>query len=864
MKFTGERIVPDIPEWEHLYFEHLYRYIFAKEFIKDKVVLDVACGTGYGTEFLNENKAKIVVGADICFETITYAKNFFFNPLYLQTDAVQLPFRDNVFDVVVSFETIEHLIEYENFLKEIKRILKKSGIFIVSTPNKSNYQAIGSDGKNPFHFKEFYLDEFNSLLKKYFYNIDTYGQNCNQLYKNIEGNKYIPTLKDIVINREDIGNANFFIALCRNNDFPQIPKIKLSVIMPIFNNLFYTEQCIKTILSQMNYNTEIIVINDASTENNIYNYLESMKNKIKIIHNEKNIGFLKSCNKGAQFAQGEYFLFLNNDTIPLENCFENLLETLEKNREIGAVGAKLIYPDGKLQEAGGIIFNDASGHNFGRGDDPYKQDYNYVREVDYCSGACLLVRRDLFEKTGGFDERFSPAYYEDTDLCFSIRKLGYKVIYQPKSSVVHFEGATCGRDLSSGIKRYQEINKIKFLKKWEKELKDQYCPDSKNIKEAADRKKGKKILFFYPLLPAFDRDSGGFRLFNILKILLNEGHRIIFFTHSFLETQRKYKDKLEDMGIMVVYFPHLKKGRFISTRSLRRKIFIKKLLSSDSFDIVWFVHYYMACKYLDLCKKLMKETRCITDSVDLHYLREQREAEILNDRKKFKKSKETKNKELSVFRKSDTVITITEKERKIIEEECPDNRVEIIPNIHPVIENCKNFNKREDLLFIGGYKHNPNPDAVEYFSKEIFPLIRSRINNINFYIIGEYPDHFVERITNSHIIFTGPIRDTQRYLQKCKVFVAPIRFGAGMKGKVGEALSSGIPVVTTSVGAEGMGLINGKDVLIADTSEEFARKVINVYYDENLWRTISINGRQFIEANFSPRIVRDLIKKIID
>lgn len=864
MKFTGERIVPDIPEWEHLYFEHLYRYMFAKEFIKDKVVLDVACGTGYGTEFLNENKAKIVIGADISFKTISYAKKFFFNAFYLQSDAIKLPFKDNVFDVAVSFETIEHLIEYEGFLKEIKRVLTNSGIFIVSTPNKTNYLAAGANGKNPFHFKEFYLEEFTGLLKKHFNNIDIYGQNCDQLYKNIEHNKYIPTLKDMVINRENIENANFFIALCQNNDIRQTPKIKVSIIIPVFNNFLYTEQCIKSVMSGMNYNTEVIVINDASTENNIYNYLESLKNKINVIHNAKNIGFLKSCNKGAQLAQGEYLLFLNNDTIPHEHCFKNLVETLEQNREIGAVGAKLIYPDGKLQEAGGIIFNDASGCNFGRGDDPNKHDYNYVREVDYCSGACLLVRRDLFEKTGGFDERFSPAYYEDTDLCFSIRKLGYKVIYQPKSSIVHFEGATCGRDLSSGVKRYQEINKINFLKKWEKELKDQYFPDAKNIKEAADRRKGKRILFFYPLLPAFDRDSGGFRLFNILKILLNEGHRITFFTHSFLEKHRKYKDKLEDMGIMVVYFPHTKKGRFISTRSLRRKIFVKNLLSSDSFDIVWFVHHDMAYMYFDLCKKYIKKTKYITDSVDLHYLREQREAEILNEKKALKKSRETKKRELSVFQKSDIVIAITEKERKIIQEECPYNRVEIIPNIHPVNENCKNFNKREDLLFIGGYNHNPNPDAVEFFSKGIFGLIRSRINNVNFYIIGEYPDYFAEKITDDHIIFTGPIRDTHRYLQKCKVFVAPIRFGAGMKGKVGEALSSGIPVVTTSIGAEGMGLINGKNVLIADTPEEFAEQVINVYYDENLWNTISINGRQFVEANFSPGIVMGLIKKIID
>jgi len=864
MKFTGERVIPNTPQWEHLYLEHFYRYLFAKEFIKNKIVLDVASGTGYGSGYLKDSKAKAVIGADINFEAVSYSKKNFQHALYLQADAIQLPFRNGFFDAVVSFETIEHLREYKKFLYEIKRVLKKTGLLLISSPNKLNYHGGDAGGKNRFHFKELYLKEFSNLLNQHFSTIELYGQHCAKLDTDYSNKNYKPKLKDILINKENIEKSNFFVALCSDCKIKMIPEIKTSIIIPSFNCFTYTKQCIENILPQVNYDTEIIVINDASTEDNLYNYLNTIKSKVKIIHNKKNIGFLKSCNKGAKVAQGRYLLFLNNDTIPQKNWLENLVEIFEKHENVGAVGAKLIYPDGILQEAGAIIFNDGSGYNYGRSNDPNQYEYDYVREVDYCSGACLVVKKDVFEKIGCFDERFSPAYYEDTDLCFSIRKLGYKVMYQPKSKIIHFEGASCGKDLSSGVKRYQEINKIKFVEKWKKELKYQYPPSKENVGLASDRRKGKNILFFYPYLPPYDRDSGAFRLFNILKILIKQGHHISFFPDNQLfKNQKKYKDKLEEMGIMVIKIPEFKKGKLISTRTLQRKIFIKKIFSS--YNIIWFVHYHIAYKYLDLSKKTAKNAHYITDSVDLHFLREKREAELSNNKKKLKKVMRTKKRELSIFNKSDIVIAITEKEKQIIKKECPNIRVEVITNIHPVIEDYKNFDERKDLLFIGGHKHNPNSDAVKYFISEIFPLIKSKVKNIKFYVVGaEYPNHFIDKYSDENIIFTGPVNSTQVYLQKCKALVAPLRYGAGMKGKVGEAMSSGIPVVTTTIGAEGMGLIDGENILIADTPEKFTEKVAAIYYDKDLWHKISLQGKKFIETHFSPKTVSKSIKKVID
>ena len=170
---------------------------------------------------------------------------------------------------------------------------------------------------------------------------------------------------------------------------------------------------------------------------------------LRIVTNDENLGFLRSCNRAAAQARGRYLVLLNNDTLVLPGWLDALLQTAKDGEDVGAVGAKLIYPNGLLQEAGGIVWQDGSAWNWGRGEDPEDPRFQYVRQVDYCSAACLLVPKALFDELGGFDDRYAPAYYEDTDLCFAIRARGKRVLYQPAAQVVHFEGVSHGTDESS-------------------------------------------------------------------------------------------------------------------------------------------------------------------------------------------------------------------------------------------------------------------------------------------------------------------------------------------------------------------------------------------------------------------------------
>jgi GT2 family glycosyltransferase len=247
---------------------------------------------------------------------------------------------------------------------------------------------------------------------------------------------------------------------------PEISSPRVSIVIPVFNKALYTYNCLLSLIAcDTEISKEVIIINNASSDETA-TLLAQLEGAIQIINNDENQGFVQACRQGGAVAKGEFILFLNNDTQVTPGWLSNMINLIDDDPKIGITGSKLIYPDGRLQEAGGIIFNDASGWNYGRLQDPTNPQFNQSREVDYCSGASLMIRQDLWHQLGGFDMRYAPAYYEDTDLCFAARDAGYKVFYCHNSEVIHHEGITAGTDINSGYKAYQAINHDKFQDKW--------------------------------------------------------------------------------------------------------------------------------------------------------------------------------------------------------------------------------------------------------------------------------------------------------------------------------------------------------------------------------------------------------------
>ena len=259
-------------------------------------------------------------------------------------------------------------------------------------------------------------------------------------------------------------------------------------------------------------------------------------------------------------ARGEFLVFLNNDTTVTPGWLEALTRTFEEVPNAGYVGAKLIYPDGRLQEAGSVIWQDASGWNYGKFDNPDHPRYNYARQVDYCSGACIMVSSALFHKLGMFDPLFAPAYYEDVDLAFKIHEAGYKVIYQPLARIIHREGLTSGTSLDSGVKAYQRINQKKFLERWRRRLESHASVPA----EGTDRNLytreveldcRERVLVLDATLITPDRDCGSLRMMELIRAILRRGYHVTFIPNH-MEVSSPYLENLQGIGAEVIHPPH--------------------------------------------------------------------------------------------------------------------------------------------------------------------------------------------------------------------------------------------------------------------------------------------------------------------
>lgn len=631
-------------------------------------------------------------------------------------------------------------------------------------------------------------------------------------------------------------------------EFPVSSNPTASIIIPVFNKSLYTFTCLQSILEAKCQTTyEIIVVDDHSSDDT-----PRMLNGITGIHilrSESNRGFIASCNAGADMARGENLVFLNNDTIVTNHWLDNLISTLQNHANTAIAGAKLLFSDGTLQEAGGIVWQDGSAWNYGRGDDPEKPEYCYARDVDYCSGACLAIPKQIFYQLGKFDTIYSPAYYEDTDLCLKAKTAGYKVIYQPASTIVHFEGVSSGKNLHAGIKKHQIINQKTFHARWLSTLHN-HKPNGESPYTEKERSVEKRILIIDACMLTPDQDSGSFRMWNLIKIWQKLGFKVTFAADN-LQRSEPYSGQLQMNGVEVLYNPY--------TKNLNQHL----KSYGNLYDIVLISRPYIAEKYVSSVRKFCKNCIFIYDTVDLHYLREKREAEMLNSKLLYRSAERRKKQEISLVKAADITLVVSGIEKDILSKEIPEARVEILSNIHHAHGTSVPADQRKNLLFIGAFRHPPNIDAAIYFSNEVFPLVKNSIPGIKLFIVGSHPSDEVRSLQSDDIIVTGYVENLLPFLERCRVFVAPLRYGAGVKGKINTAMSHGLPVVATSMAIEGMHLSHGTDIMIADNPPDFCEMILKVHSDDQLWDQLSKNGISNINKYFSSESAESTIRKIL-
>ena len=656
--------------------------------------------------------------------------------------------------------------------------------------------------------------------------------------------------KDLDLKKIDIKTYNIEDFKEKHFDFPLFKDPLVSIIIPVYNKLGYTFSCLNSLMENIkDIPYEVIIADDNSTDEtkNIENYIKN----IKIIRNKKNLGFLKNCNNASKFANGKYILLLNNDTNIQPDYLKYLLELIESDEKIGIVGSKIIYPNGILQEAGGIIWKDGSSASYGNGDEPEKYRYNYIKEVDYVSGCSIMIKKKLWDDIGGFDERFAPSYYEDSDLAFEARKHGYKVLYQPKSIIVHFENISHGNNAPHLL-----ANKNTFYKKWSKVLEKGHFSKDKDFFLARDRSFNKKtILCIDHSVPTPDRDAGSKTIYQYLELFCELGLNVKFMPDDFLYNAI-YTPKLENMGIETLC------GKYYYNN-------FKKWLKENAkyFGFVLLSRPDIAAKYIDLIKTYSK-AMVLYYGHDLHYIRELRRYETEKESTILKESEKWKKIEFNVFNKADIILTPSINEKIIIDNNSSDKKTKVVPPFFYDNFNLinKTFAERKNIIFIGGFNHTPNVDGILWFLREIFPLIIKNRKDIKLVVAGSNPPGSLKNMDNGHnIIIKGYVNDKElkNLYGNARIAIIPLRYGAGVKGKTVEAMYYGVPVVSTSFGIEGMPDIQ-EIINPMDDAKQFAAEVIKMYNDESLLKLMGEKETAYIKKHFFKETAKNIFLDILD
>jgi glycosyltransferase involved in cell wall biosynthesis len=361
-----------------------------------------------------------------------------------------------------------------------------------------------------------------------------------------------------------------------------------------------------------------------------------------------------------------------------------------------------------------------------------------------------------------------------------------------------------------------------------------------------DRGAGRALVCdFRTLTP--DQDSGSVRMFAILKLLRSLGHEVTFVSMS-TEPQPRYADAIRDLGVEVIQgfsdaYAHLaaEGHRYRFALLSRPGVYQRFVAAVRAFAI---------------------NATLIYDTVDLHWVRLERAAELSNDASLRAAAEHLRRLELLEAATADRVLAITPEEQRILAAECPGARVDVLPNIHECHRSSRPWADRKDLMFIGGYEHAPNVDAMEWFVAEILPLVRKRLPEVVLRVIGSKPPAKLLALASPGVDVVGYVPDVAPWFEATRVFVAPLRFGAGMKGKIGQAMSHGLPVVTTPIGAEGMRLVDEEHALVAADAEAFAAAVVRLYEDDLLWDRLAKSSLHHVQEHFSDAAVRNALAAI--
>jgi GT2 family glycosyltransferase len=570
---------------------------------------------------------------------------------------------------------------------------------------------------------------------------------------------------------------------------------------------------------------EIVVVANGPSAAHLASAVSPFSSPVRLLTSVANLGFGGGCNRGAAETGGEFLIFLNDDIEILPGWLEALLETADRHPDAGAVGSLILFPNGAIQEAGAITWRDGSTLCLARGHPLEANSHDCVRSVDYCSACSLLVRRHLWDAIGGFDPRYFPAYYEDVDLCFGIARAGFRTLFQPRSRAIHHETA------SSTTPRRDFLvlrNRETFRNKWARELESREPAEPTNpcaVARAAQRARASRHLLLIDDRPPQRGSGSGFSvLLDAIEALDDTGCAISVAVSDRIDGDIAV---LANMGVQVMRQPP------DAVLSDLDGLFDRVLISRPN----------NFARYAPLVRRHQPQASLVYLAEALYYRRMQRQLDFvsdLSDRDRLTAAMlESRELERSIPLNADGIICVSDEEESILASVPGHCRIDVIrPVMRGVAPTAAGFSERSDLLFTPGWlagDASPNVDALAWFVSEVLPRILEHRPEIRLRVTGANPPPAARAFAGPAVEFVGFAPDLRSVYESARVVVVPMRFGAGVKVKCIEALQYGVPVVSTSVGAEGLGLHDSRAVIVADNADEFAAALLALYARPDAW-----------------------------
>ncbi|MDE8348610.1 MAG: glycosyltransferase [Acidocella sp.] len=638
-------------------------------------------------------------------------------------------------------------------------------------------------------------------------------------------------------------------------DFTPAGPPVISVIVVMFNQLDLTLNALDSLRRCYAGSIDLILVDSGSADEsrNVERYVRGAK----LVRFSYNVGFVEACNAALANVAAPVTLFMNNDLLLERGAIAAMLNRLATADNIGAVGGKIIRTNGRLQEAGCIIWRDGATEGYLRDGDPNMPEANFVRDVDFCSGVFLGVRSDVLKSLGGFDATFKPAYFEETDLCIRLHQGGYRVVYDPAIMVVHQEYSSGDPAIANAM---MAQNQPKFRKKNLEYLRTKY-PRNRDLLAHARSPKGggNRILFIEDRIPLRHLGSGFTRSNDIIRTMAALGHQVSVFPiyqpiESLLDILVDFPDTVE-----VIYDRELKDlAEFIKDRS-------------GYFDVLWIARTHNAERLIDILMAASAHLPINNIVLDTEAVAAPRLVgrEILQGREPALSLEKSVQQELASAYFCQKIVAVNERDADIIRQ-AGFKDVSILGHVQTIAPTPKPFAERQDMLFMGAIhdQESPNLDGLEWFVNKVLPLLNGRLPDEVGFTIAGYVNRRIDMSVFGRarrVRLRGPVENLAEVYNNHRIFVAPTRYAGGIPFKLHEAAAFGLPIVASTLLCQQVGWRGDVELLAASVTDpdEFATQIVKLYTDQVLWTQLRQTALARLAVENSPQFYEQRLATIL-